>query len=59
VPVANLSIAFAWNTAGRSRFGAGIDCSARFNTDGMPSSNLTYLGVSTADSGGDPLGNSF
>jgi len=50
---------FAWNTAGRSPLGAGIDYSARFNADGMPSSSLTYTGVSTADSGGDPVGNSL
>lgn len=50
---------FAWNTAGRNPLGGGIDFSSNFTQDGLPASNLTYTGASTATSDGGRTGNSI
>lgn len=50
---------FAWNNPSRSPLGGGKDYSSSFIDTGMPASQLTYNGVSVADSDGKATGNSI
>jgi len=54
-----LEYRFAVNQPSRSPLGAGIDYSSRFNSSGEAMSDLTYTGVSTPNSDGDPTGNTI
>lgn len=52
-----LEYRLAFNNPGRAPLGGGIDYSASFDSTGVAASNMEYVGVSTANSDGDPTGN--
>jgi len=52
-----LEYRLAFNTPGRKPLGGGKDYSASFDSTGVAASDLTYTGVSSLNSDGDPTGN--